>query len=55
MSSVPRPFLKWAGGKAKLMPQLRPLLPKCFGRYHEPFNDLGSDEAFATIAEWLGK
>ena len=25
------------------------------GRFHEPFNDLGSDEVFATIAEWLGK
>jgi len=23
------------------------------GRYHEPFNDLGSDEAFRAIAEWL--
>ena len=23
------------------------------GRYHEPFNDLGSDEVFAGIAEWL--
>ncbi len=25
------------------------------GRYHEPFNDLGSDQVFATIAEWLGR
>jgi acylglycerol lipase len=25
------------------------------GRYHEPFNDLGSDEVLAVIAEWLGK
>lgn len=23
------------------------------GRYHEPFNDLGSDEVFGAIAEWL--
>jgi acylglycerol lipase len=23
------------------------------GRYHEPFNDLGSDEVFALIADWL--
>ena len=23
------------------------------GRYHEPFNDLGSDEVFQLIAEWL--
>jgi acylglycerol lipase len=25
------------------------------GRYHEPFNDMGSDEVFATIAEWLDR
>jgi len=25
------------------------------GRYHEPFNDLGSDEVFDLIADWLGK
>ncbi len=25
------------------------------GRYHEPFNDLGSEEVFALIAEWLKK
>jgi acylglycerol lipase len=25
------------------------------GRYHEPFNDLGDEEVFALIAEWLGK
>jgi acylglycerol lipase len=25
------------------------------GRYHEPFNDLDSNEVFAAIAEWLGR
>jgi alpha-beta hydrolase superfamily lysophospholipase len=25
------------------------------GRYHEPFNDLGSEEVFALMAEWLGR
>ena len=25
------------------------------GRYHEPFNDLGSDEVFAIIADWVRK
>lgn len=34
---VPRPFLKWVGGKAQLLDQLRPLLPRRFGRYFEPF------------------
>ncbi|HKW71391.1 MAG TPA: lysophospholipase [Candidatus Dormibacteraeota bacterium] len=25
------------------------------GRYHEPFNDVGSDEVYALIADWLRK
>ncbi|MHB8588993.1 MAG: alpha/beta hydrolase [Candidatus Dormibacteraceae bacterium] len=25
------------------------------GRYHEPFNDLGSDEVFQLIADWVGR
>jgi acylglycerol lipase len=25
------------------------------GRYHEPFNDLGSDEVFQLIVDWLSK
>jgi acylglycerol lipase len=25
------------------------------GRYHEPFNDLGSDEVFSILAEWVNK
>ena len=25
------------------------------GRYHEPFNDLGSDEVFGLVANWLRK
>jgi DNA adenine methylase len=32
-----RPFLKWAGGKAKLVPQLEKLYPKNFNDYFEPF------------------
>src|SRR5262249_13116484 len=30
-------FLKWAGGKAQLVPQLARLLPAASGRYFEPF------------------
>lgn len=36
--SVPaRPFLKWAGGKGQLLPELTTRLPARFRRYHEPF------------------
>jgi DNA adenine methylase len=34
---VARPFIKWAGGKGQLLPELTRLLPQRFGRYHEPF------------------
>ena len=33
----PKPFLKWAGGKASLIEQFKPLFPKQFNRYFEPF------------------
>lgn len=32
-----RPFLKWAGGKSQLLPELSRRIPERFGRYHEPF------------------
>jgi DNA adenine methylase len=35
--AIPRPFLKWAGGKGQLLEQYDPLFPKRFQRYHEPF------------------
>ncbi|HNR31958.1 MAG TPA: DNA adenine methylase [Candidatus Hydrogenedentes bacterium] len=36
---VPRPFLKWAGGKGQLLDELRArvVLGQPFARYHEPF------------------
>ncbi len=34
---VPRPFLKWVGGKTQLLPKLLERMPAKFGVYHEPF------------------
>lgn len=37
--AMPRPFLKWAGGKRQLLPELEKRVAKArpHGRYHEPF------------------
>lgn len=43
-----RPFLKWAGGKRQLLPELRRFYPSHFGTYHEPF--LGSGAVFFDLA-----
>ncbi len=42
------PFLKWAGGKRQLLPQLRRFVPARFGTYHEPF--LGSGALFFDLS-----
>ena len=34
---VPKPFVKWAGGKRQLLPLLAGMLPGRYGTYHEPF------------------
>ncbi len=36
-TGVPRPFLKWAGGKRQLLDVLREHFPERFNRFHEPF------------------
>ncbi|MEO0373884.1 MAG: DNA adenine methylase [Cyanobacteria bacterium P01_A01_bin.17] len=33
----PRPFLKWAGGKSRLLAQYQPWFPQAYSRYYEPF------------------
>ena len=47
-SPPPGPFLKWAGGKRKLLPELERRLPDHFSSYHEPF--LGGGALFFRIA-----
>ena len=46
----PRPFLKWAGGKRQLLPQLLHAVGAAggFGHYHEPF--LGGGALFFAMA-----
>jgi len=40
--AIPRPFLKWAGGKTQLLCDLSALVPPGFGGYHEPFVGSGA-------------
>ena len=42
-----RPFVKWAGGKTQLLPQILPLFPKSFNCYIEPF--VGGGAVFFTF------
>ena len=44
-----RPFLKWAGGKAKLAPLVAERAPERIRRYHEPF--LGGGAIFFALRE----
>lgn len=42
LSSFPRPFLRWAGSKQRLLGQIVPRLPLRFRTYFEPFLGAGS-------------
>src|ERR1700739_210990 len=41
------PFVKWAGGKGQLLPQLNKMIPSQFNRYFEPF--LGGGAMFLYL------
>lgn len=42
-----KPFLKWAGGKSRLLPKILPYVPDSFVNYHEPF--LGGGAMFFAV------
>jgi DNA adenine methylase len=47
LSATPRPFLKWAGSKRRLLHNIVDILPKTFRTYREPF--LGSGSLFFLL------
>lgn len=40
--ATPQPFLKWAGGKRSLLPEIKARIPQFPGRYFEPFLGAGA-------------
>lgn len=44
LNTKPRPFLKWAGGKSQLLPEISKRLPHDYEQYFEPF--LGGGAVF---------
>lgn len=49
---IARPFVKMAGGKTRLLPELLKRLPKTFGAYHEPF--VGGGALFFELSAVFG-
>jgi DNA adenine methylase len=45
--SVEKPFLRWAGGKTRLLSKILLHVPNVFRRYHEPF--LGGGAVFFAV------
>lgn len=52
-TQVARPFLKWAGGKGRLLSQYEPFFPTACRTYYEPF--LGGGAVFFHLAHRAGR
>lgn len=48
-SRASKPFIRWAGGKTKLLPRILPHVPETFSNYHEPF--LGGGAVFFAVQD----
>ncbi len=46
---IPRPFLKWAGGKSSILNHLISYVPQQFHTYYEPF--LGGGRYFLVFTD----
>mgnify|MGYP002514877506 CR=1 FL=1 len=47
------PFVKWAGGKRQLLPQIRERMPDIFDKYYEPFVGGGAvSDAWRVSVGW---
>ncbi|RFA06670.1 hypothetical protein B7R21_19075 [Subtercola boreus] len=44
-----KPFIRWAGGKTRLLPKILPYIPESFSNYHEPF--LGGGAMFFAVQD----
>lgn len=44
-----KPFLKWVGGKTRILPKILPYTPESFANYHEPF--LGGGAMFFALQD----
>lgn len=44
-----KPFIRWAGGKTRLLPRILPHVPASFRDYHEPF--LGGGAVFFAVQD----